>query len=329
MDYRAKLSHYAATNQIPPHYAKVIGGFFDSYEKIIAVKGENIDDYAELLTTYLELVKSQIIEPYRFKPFHNMVTTPFNYHAFSNRLINPLINTKESQLINPDILTKVEEQLGRGENVFLLANHQSEAEPQAISALWGKRYQQLADQMIYIAGDRVTTDPLAAPLSQGSNLLCIYSKRHIDRPPEKRQEKLLHNQKALKTLTELLSDGGKLIYVAPSGGRDRPSPSGQIDVPPFDPDSLEMMRLVTQKSQTSTHFYPLALATYDFLPPPDTIHNPLGEKRNFSYSGVGIALGEEIDFDHPPASGDKKTQRQARADQAWQKVKQLYEQLRG
>ena len=43
--------------------------------------------------------------------------------------------------------------------------------------------------MIFVAGERVITDPLAIPFSMGSNLLCIYSKRYIDHPPEKKIEK--------------------------------------------------------------------------------------------------------------------------------------------
>ncbi len=49
--------------------------------------------------------------------------------------------------------------------------------------------------MIFVAGERVITDPLAVPASMGRNLLCIYSKRYIDHPPELKSEKQLHNKR--------------------------------------------------------------------------------------------------------------------------------------
>ena len=36
--------------------------------------------------------------------------------------------------------------------------------------------------MIMVAGDRVTTDVVAVPFSKGRNLLCIFSKKHIENP---------------------------------------------------------------------------------------------------------------------------------------------------
>ena len=39
------------------------------------------------------------------------------------------------------------------------------------------------------SGDRVTTDLLAMPFSMGRNLLCIFSKKHIDSVPELKSKK--------------------------------------------------------------------------------------------------------------------------------------------
>ena len=48
-----------------------------------------------------------------------------------------------------------------------------------------------------VAGDRVTTDVVAVPFSKARNLLCIYSKRHIDNPPEEKPKKMRHNAKTM------------------------------------------------------------------------------------------------------------------------------------
>ena len=41
-------------------------------------------------------------------------------------------------------------------------------------------------------------------------------------------------------MERLLAEGGKCIYVAPSGGRDRPNAQGEIQPNAFDPQSIEL-----------------------------------------------------------------------------------------
>ena len=59
--------------------------------------------------------------------------------------------------------------------------------------------------MIMVAGDRVTTDVVAVPFSKARNLLCIYSKRHIDNPPEEKPKKMRHNAKTMTVAHRCLS----------------------------------------------------------------------------------------------------------------------------
>src|SRR5207253_1943319 len=153
-------------------------------------------------------------------------------------------------------LLYIEQLLQAGDNVVLLSNHQSEIDPQVISLLIEKSTPKIAEEMIFVAGHRVITDPMAIPFSRGRNLLCIYSKRYIEHSPEVRAEKLQHNSKTLSALEELLSQGGKCIYVAPSGGRDRKGDDGSIEVAPFDPSSVELFFLLGQRSGKKTHFVP-------------------------------------------------------------------------
>ena len=60
-----------------------------------------------------------------------------------------------------------------------------------------------------MAGDRVTTDLLAMPFSMGRNLLCIFSKKHVDNPPELKSQKTRHNRNVMKTMGKMFSEGGK------------------------------------------------------------------------------------------------------------------------
>ena len=52
---------------------------------------------------------------------------------------------------------------------------------------------ELAEKVVFVAGHRVTTDPLAIPFSMGCNLLCIYSKKYIESPPELKAAKQQQN----------------------------------------------------------------------------------------------------------------------------------------
>ena len=46
------------------------------------------------------------------------------------------------------------------------------------------RFPDLATDVIYVAGDRVVTDPLCKPFSMGRNLFCVHSKKHMGDDPE-------------------------------------------------------------------------------------------------------------------------------------------------
>ncbi len=92
----------------------------------------------------------------------------------------------------------------------------------------------------------------------------------------------MHNQRTMKKMKELLEEGGRIIYVALSGGRDRPDEYGNVQVAEFDAQSLEMFRLMAKQSHKPCHFYPLALATFDILPPPPVVEKELGKQEKQS-----------------------------------------------
>jgi len=51
-------------------------------------------------------------------------------------------------------------------------------------------------------------------------------------------------------MTNLMSEGGKVFWVAPSGGRDRSDPvSDEYVVSPFDLKALDMFKLVAMQSR--------------------------------------------------------------------------------
>ena len=98
--------------------------------------------------------------------------------------------------------------------------------------------------------------------------LCIFSKKHIENPPELKSQKSRHNRNVMKTMQQMFTEGGKVIWVAPSGGRDRSDEAGKFAVAPFDSKSVEMFRLMADKAGKTTHFYPLSMLTHPICPPP-------------------------------------------------------------
>lgn len=326
MDHFEKLKQYVQKGTIPSDLAKIIYNFFLSYAKAVEENGHRISDLQPVLQTFLDLVAEQLAHPCPFALYHHRITKPFDYYNFGLDLLRPVVDFSASTALGLEHVNTMEAVLAAGNNVILFANHQTEPDPQAISLLLEKTHPKFAEEMIFVAGHRVTSDPLAAPFSKGRNLVCIFSKRHLDHPPEKKQEKLLYNQRAMKKLMELLAEGGKCIYVAPSGGRDRVNVKGEIEVARFDPQSIEMFSLIAQQSGKPTHFYPLALATYNLLPPPNSVEKALGERRHTLCTPIHLAFGREIDLNNFPGSdtSDKKQKRQLRADFIWQQVAHDY-----
>ena len=109
---------------------------------------------------------------------------PFDYYLMGVEFIRGLVDQPRSVTRGLENIAAMEKQLAAGDNVILLANHQTEADPQIFSLLLDEAHPDFATSTIFVAGDRVTSDAIAMPFSMGRNLLCIYSKRHLNNPPE-------------------------------------------------------------------------------------------------------------------------------------------------
>lgn len=322
-----ELDTYARKQTIPLKYIEILKHFYLGYREALHAHGVEISACKDLFHTYLKLIEQQCLEPYTFEPFHVRKRAPFDHYAFGLDLLRPLIDRSLSAVEGLDHLQHIRAALEKGDNVIFCANHQIEADPQVIALLLEEHAPYIAENCIFVAGERVITDPLAVPFSLGCNLLCIYSKRYIDFPPEHKLKKQLHNKRTMELMSELLSEGGKAIYVAPSGGRDRPNAKGVFEVAPFDPQSIEMFYLMASRAGHPTHFYPLALKTYALLPPPESIQVELGEVRLAKRSGGHLAFGPEFDMEHFPGStiASKHQRREARAQYMWKSVDILYQ----
>merc|ERR1711871_1841277 len=203
----------------------------------------------------------------------------------------PLIDMSKSRMVGIENLRQAIKYRDEGHNVIILANHQTEVDPQAISILLEEEgLGALAEEMIFIAGHKVTNDPVAIPFSMGRNLICIHSKKHIKNPPEEFPLKQAQNMDSMKAMGDLINKGGNVIWLAPSGGRDRPDETGEFVVAPFDAKALDMFKLMAMQSGKPLHFFPMAMYTHKLVPPPDaTATAELGEARSAKRGPVSIS----------------------------------------
>jgi glycerol-3-phosphate O-acyltransferase len=329
-----KLARAQEKYDIPEKYMSVLGGFFTSYMTEVYKAGNDMDKYEALLSQLFQKVLETVKEPYTFAPYHEAIRgtderSDFDYYALGNEFATGVINNDLSELVGLDKLDEIEARLDAGDNVVLLANHQSEADPQIFSVLLDPIRPGFAEKTIFVAGDRVTTDMIAQPFSMGRNLLCIFSKKHVDNPPELKSVKTKHNRNVMKQMQNLFKQGGKLIWVAPSGGRDRTDEAGRYQarlrlpvvacrlwrarrgghcfsafyvclytcqVAEFDSKSIEMFRLMADKAGRTTHFYPLSMLTYPICPPPTQVGGSIGESRTVKWSPAGLYFGDRVDL---------------------------------
>lgn len=320
-----KIRSLTSAGVLTPAMESALLSFYSTYSEAIEDKAQ----VEPIFSNFVDLIKKQLQTPYPFEPFHQSLREPFDYYSFGLEFIRPLVIKEKSSILGDKNLETIERQLEKGDNVVFFANHQIEPDPIVISLLLEEKHPKLAHEMIFVAGERVLTDPLAVPFSLGCNLLCIYSKRYIDTPAEKKLEKQLHNKKTMQLMSSLLKEGGKCIYVAPSGGRDRRNQKGKVEIAPFDAQSIEMFTLMAKKSKTVTHFYPMALDTYDLMPPPESIQHQLGEMRIANRVPIHLGIGDEIEMETFPGSEnpDKHVRRKSRADYIWNCVLKDYEQF--
>ncbi|XP_060207669.1 glycerol-3-phosphate acyltransferase, chloroplastic isoform X1 [Lycium barbarum] len=245
----------------------------------------------------LDRVFVDVKDSFEFSPHHKAIREPFDYYTFGQNYIRPLVDFRSSYVGNISVFGEIEEKLKQGDNVVLMSNHQSEADPAIIALLLELKHPYIAENIIYVAGDRVITDPLCKPFSMGRNLLCVYSKKHMNDDPELAEMKKRANTRSLKEMALLLRAGSKIIWIAPSGGRDRPDAVTKEWYPaPFDASAADNMRRLVEHAGVPGHIYPLAILCHDIMPPPPQVEKNIREKRVISFHGTGISVAPKVDF---------------------------------
>lgn len=331
-ELRLAIAKEVESGRLPERAGLGMEELYRNYRDAVISSGvENpVDVSVRVIATVLDRILLQFETPFTFTNYHPRMMEPYDYYTFGQNYVRPLIDYRNSYLGNLKVFDEIEKNLKEGHNVILLANHQTEADPAVMALLLEHSHPYLAENLIYVAGDRVVLDPFCKPFSMGRNLLCVYSKKHINDVPELAKMKARENQKTLIKMTMLLKKGGQLLWVAPSGGRDRPDPETNEWVPAaFDPSSVENMRRLAEAVRVPSHIHALSLLCYEIMPPPVQVEKALGERRAVGFSGVGLGVSERLDFDSIVSQeSDPSKARKACTDMAWNKVNEMYNVLK-
>lgn len=292
---RDKQGILRLSSRFPPSVRTTFADLFTCYVEQVTLGsgGDAARAEAESVATFKGMVKAyarQLAFPYEFPSYHTAMRHPVDYYALGNQYVGNLVDWGRSVLAFPDRWGRVAAALAAGDNVVLLANHQSEADAAFIPLLTAASHPGLGERVVYVAGDRVVTDLMAKPFSMGRNLLCVHSRKRMDDDPAAKPAKMRQNMRTLKEMERLLRGGGQLLWLAPAGGRDRVRAGDGVLAPDaFDPAAVEMVRRLGAKAGGGggsgggngpvTRFLPLAMATYAVMPPPASLEKALGEKR--------------------------------------------------
>lgn len=338
LSFQSRALQLAKNGALPKHVSAVLLAWFDSYRTAVEKNDACTEDATQFtertFSTLLELCRRAVENPVQFGSYHKRERSPFDYYKFGFDFASVLLDVDKSSVLGRDNLVAAIDNAQQGHNVIFVSNHQSEGDPYAIDSLLTfvtQSDRQFCEDMIFMAGDRVRNDPVVSPFSLGRNLLTVYSKKHINDVPELREPKLQHNRCTIAATARLFKEGGKVIWFAPSGGRDRRSKeTGRVELSPFDDGAVEMMRFAALKSGTPSHFYPMALRTYGMLPPPAGVGGAqIGEERVANYIPMHMWIGEELNWAIAPDVTEKWTRRKACCQLVFDQVKDGYKAIAG
>ncbi|XP_043808480.1 glycerol-3-phosphate acyltransferase ATS12, chloroplastic isoform X3 [Manihot esculenta] len=211
-DLLSGIRKQVEAGKLPLNVAAGMEEVYQNYRNAVLQSG--IPNAKEIIVSNMAVAMDRMCldveDPFVFSPYHKALREPFDYYNFGQNYIRPLVDfshagCRDSYVGNISLFHEVEKQLQQGHNVVLISNHQTEADPAVIALLLEKTNPYIAENLIYVAGDRVITDPLCKPFSMGRNLICVYSKKHMGDDPELIEMKKRANIRSLKEMAGILS----------------------------------------------------------------------------------------------------------------------------
>ncbi|KAG5067751.1 hypothetical protein JHK85_000128 [Glycine max] len=262
---------------LPANVAAGMEEVYNNYKSAVIQSGDPKSKEIVLsnMIALLDRIFLDVTDPFVFQPHHKAKREPFDYYVFGQNYIRPLVDFKNSYVGNMPLFIEMEEKLKQGHNIILMSNHQTEADPAIIALLLETRLPYIAENM------HMLDDPALVEMKRNANI------------------------RALKEMAMLLRSGSQIVWIAPSGGRDRPDPhTGEWAPAPFDTSSVDNMRRLVEHSGPPGHVYPLAILCHDIMPPPLKVEKEIGEKRIISFHGTGISVAPALSFSETTATSE-------------------------
>lgn len=102
------------------------------------------------------MVPENMKKPYEFELFHPSSREPLDLYSWGNDFFRPLVELDRSKLAGMDNLKKIAEYLEKGENVFLMSNHQVTRRTRHRSMWWRFSVLVSAVLLMLVVADAVT-----------------------------------------------------------------------------------------------------------------------------------------------------------------------------
>ena len=154
------------SGKLPKPLYAAFEDFYNNYKQTV-LNSDAPDASPELVARVMGSIAdrtfNQFLDPYTFPSYHTRLLEPYDYYKFGQNYVRTLINFNKSVVGHLERFQKVQEQLDAGDNVVLLANHQTEADPGVWALLLEKKLPHLATEIIYVAGDDARHEPCKAP----------------------------------------------------------------------------------------------------------------------------------------------------------------------
>ena len=148
------------SGKLPKQLYAAFEDFYSNYKQTV-LNSDATDASPELVARVMGSIAdrtfNQFLDPYTFPSYHTRLLEPYDYYKFGQNYVRTLINFNKSVVGHLDRFKKVQEQLDAGDNVVLLANHQTEADPGVWALLLEKVLPQMATDIIYVAGQKTTS----------------------------------------------------------------------------------------------------------------------------------------------------------------------------
>lgn len=154
------------SGKLPKQLYAAFEDFYNNYKHTVLTSDApdaNSELVARIMGSIADRTFNQFLDPYTFPSYHTRLLEPYDYYKFGQNYVRTLINFNKSVVGHIDRFEKLQQQLDAGENVILLANHQTEADPGVWALLLEKHLPNLATEIIYVAG--TLTLPLLLQLS--------------------------------------------------------------------------------------------------------------------------------------------------------------------